>query len=63
MRLQDSRLQRRLLAEKDLTFKKALEMAQAWEAAESIAKDLQKPLTPAVHRLGKEENTRPPEGS
>ena len=63
----DSRLQRRLLAEKDLTFKKALEMAQAWEAAESNAKDLQKPLTPAVHRLGKEErsprNTRPPEGS
>ena len=63
----DSRLQRRLLTEKDLTFKKALEMAQAWETAESNIKDLQKPQGPAVHAVWKEEqsprSTCPPERS
>ena len=35
----DSRLQRRMLAETDLTFGKALELAQAIKAAEQNAKD------------------------
>ena len=37
----DSRLQRRLLAELDLTFKKALELAQAQETAEEGSKQMQ----------------------
>ena len=39
----DSRLQRRLLAETDLTFGKALELTQALEAAERNTKDLVPP--------------------
>ena len=40
-RVRDKRLQQRLLAEPDLTFKKAMELCQAIEAAERNAKDLQ----------------------
>ena len=36
----DSRIQRQLLAETDLTFGKALELTQALEAAEQNAKDV-----------------------
>ena len=43
--IRDRRLQQRLLAETDLTFKKALEISQAIEAAERNAKDLQTKLT------------------
>jgi len=39
--ISDGRLQRRLLAEPNLKFKKALEMAQAVQTAEQGAKDLQ----------------------
>ena len=39
--LRDSRLQRRLLAETDLTFKKAFQMCQATELAEKNAQELQ----------------------
>ena len=38
--IQDERLQRRLLAEKDLTFQKAFEIAQLYESAEANAKAL-----------------------
>ena len=41
--IHDIRLQRRLLAEKNLTFKSTLELIQSWETADSSAKDLQKP--------------------
>ena len=37
----DTQLQRRLLAEPELTFKKALELAQAQETAEEGAKQIQ----------------------
>ena len=40
-RINDSRIQHRLLAESKLTFKKALEIAQAMELADRDAKDLQ----------------------
>jgi len=39
--ISDGRLQRRLLADPTLNFKKALEMAQAVEMVEQAAKDLQ----------------------
>ena len=39
--INDSGIQRRLLAESDLTFKKALDLAQAIEAAERNIQDLQ----------------------
>ena len=41
--IKDSRVQRRLLSETDLTFKKAFELAQASEVAEKNARDLHKP--------------------
>ena len=44
--IHDIRLQWRLLAEKNLTFKSTLELIQSWETADSSAKDLQKPLQP-----------------
>ena len=40
--ISDTRLQKRLLMEKDLTYKSALELAQSWEAAKLNAKDIQK---------------------
>lgn len=40
--LNDDSLQRRLLAEPELTFQKAIDLAQAFEAATRNAKDLQK---------------------
>jgi hypothetical protein len=46
----DIRVQRRLLAEPDLTLKKAFEMAQAAEVAAKDAKDLQKPTATPVLR-------------
>ena len=42
--INDERLQRRLLAEAELTFKKAVDLAQAYESAAKHAKDLQTPL-------------------
>ena len=48
--IKDSRVQRRLLSETDLTFKKAFELAQASEVAEKNARDLHKP-TGAVHAI------------
>ena len=53
--IRDSRVQRRLLAEPELTFAKAFELSQATELAEKNAKDLQtgqpKPIL-AVHQSG-----------
>ena len=40
--INDQRIQHRLLAEAKLTFTKAFELAQAMEAADSNAKDLEK---------------------
>ena len=45
----DNRLQRRLLAEANLTFKKAYEIAQAMEAAERSTKELQGTAADSVH--------------
>ena len=53
--IRDVRIQRRLLAEADLKFKKAFELAQAAEVAERNARDLLKPQVPAVHTLSKVE--------
>ncbi len=47
--IQDERLQRRLLAEPDLTFKKAFDIAQAYESAESNAKALRTSQPVEVH--------------
>ena len=49
--IRDVRVQRRLLAEPDLGFKKAFELAQAAEAADSDAKVLQKPGSTTVHAV------------
>ena len=49
--VRDVWIQRRMLAEPDLTFKRALELAQAAEMAEQNTKDLQQPHT--VHAIQK----------
>ena len=54
-RIGDSHIQKCLLAEPDLTFDKAVELAVAQESAEQNAVQLQKPLlttTAHVHKLG-----------
>ena len=53
--IRDGRVQRRLLAEPDLTFKKAFELSQAAEVAGRNAREIQKPHIPAVHTLSKVE--------
>ena len=55
--IRDVRTQRRLLAEADLTRKKAFELAQAAEVAEKQAKDLRAPITGTVHTLQKQPST------
>ena len=47
----DGKIQRRLLAESELTFKKAFELAQAMETADRDARDLGKPRE-EVHAIG-----------
>ena len=56
--INDQRLQRRLLAESDLTFKKAFDLVQALEAAERNAKDIVK--ASGVHTVRKLERTEGP---
>ena len=57
--INDERLQRRMLAESDLTFQKALDLAQAYESATKNAKDLQASKPPGdVHAM----SDRPPAG-
>ena len=50
--IQDQRTQRRLLAESKLTLKKAFEIAQAAESADTQVKELQHPRTAEVHAVG-----------
>ena len=50
-------VQRRLLAEANLKFKKAFELAQAAEVAERSAKVLQQPIAAAVHTVSKKPST------
>ena len=55
--IRDARIQRRLLAEPDLTFKKAFDLAQASETAEKNSKQLhQQPSPQAVHALSRPRN-------
>ena len=58
--INDQRLQRRLLAEPNLTYTKAFELAQATEAADRNAKDLQEKAAGihAVRKLDKAEGPR-----
>lgn len=61
--VRDERLQQRLLAEPDLTFKKAMVLCQAIEAVELNAKDLQArqpPKTATVLALNKPTKSRRP---
>ena len=51
--LRNESAQKRLLSEKELTFKKAKELAQSMEAAESNTRALQRTETAAVNRLTK----------
>ena len=55
--ISDPQLQRRLLAEADLTYKTAFEIAQSWETAGTNTKDLQKSLgsNSTVNRVGRPE--------
>ena len=55
--ISDPQLQRRLLAEADLTYKIAFEIAQSWETAGTNTKDLQKSQgsNSTVNRVGKPE--------
>ena len=46
--VRDPQLQKRLLAERQLTFSKALELAQAFECAESSSRDIQAVRSPSV---------------
>ena len=57
--IQDRHLQKRLLAETDLIFQKALDISQAIEAAERNARDLQAKQTPKPI-LALNQPTRPP---
>ena len=67
--INDTGRQRRLLAEPDLTFQSAFKMVQAWETAESNAKDLQKPQQGAsvtvnrVVRTVQPTSTKPNQGA
>ena len=46
--VRDPQLQKRFLAERQLTFSKALELAQAFESAESSSRDIQAVRSPSV---------------
>ena len=48
-----SKVQRRLLAEPDLTFKKAFKLAQASEIADRDTKDLQELQMATIHTVSK----------
>ena len=50
--IEDGRIQRRLLSEPDLAFKKAFEIAQAMESAERNAQDLQTRKGEGIHIVG-----------
>ena len=54
--INDGRIQRRLLAEAELTYKKAFELAQAMETAERNAQDLQGPKAERLHAVIKPRN-------
>ena len=49
--VEEPKIQRRLLAEPDLTFDKEFELALAAEAAEKNAKDLQPTMSSTVNRM------------
>ena len=60
--ISDPRIQRRLLSEPDLTYKRAYDLASAMEAAERNALDLQRIEAPRVERiLGVRDHERKPE--
>ncbi|MCY3927857.1 MAG: retroviral-like aspartic protease family protein [Acidobacteria bacterium] len=54
--VEEPRIQRRLLAEPDLTFDKAFELALAAESADKNAKDLQLTASPTVNRVQHKKN-------
>ena len=56
--LRNQKLQQRLLAESNLTFAKAFEIAQTAELSEQNAKDLQRPETMEVHVMNKKGQER-----
>ncbi|KAL5489233.1 hypothetical protein EMCRGX_G018302 [Ephydatia muelleri] len=56
--LRDVTLQKRLLTKEDLTFARAVEMAETAERAEKDAAELQVATTPEVHRLPVREPTK-----
>ena len=49
--VEEPKIQRRLLAEPDLSFDKAFELALASESADKNAKDLQPTASPTVNRV------------
>ena len=57
--INDQRLQRRLLAEPNLTYTKAFELAQAMEAADRNAKDLQERAA-GIHAVRKQDRAEGP---
>ena len=62
----DTGRQRQLLAEPDLIFEQAFKMVQAWETAESNAKDLQKPQQGPILTVNRTElmpTTKPSQGA
>ena len=54
--VEESKIQRRLLVEPDLTFDKAFELALAAEAADRNAKDLRPTMSPTVNRVQHKKN-------
>ena len=56
--LRNQKLQQRLLAESNLTFTKAFEIAQTAELSKQNAKDLQRPETMEVHVMNKKGQER-----
>ena len=49
--INDGRIQRRLLSESDLTYKRAFDLAQAIESAERNAHDLQRQREEGIHAM------------
>ena len=61
--INDQRMQRRLLAEPDLTCKKAVELAQAIESADQNVQDLQKSTLSDLHAITPGEQWQTPHGA
>ena len=57
--MRNAATQKRLLSEPELTLKKAIELSQAYEAADKNAKDIQMPQTELVQQVSSAKARKP----